>query len=74
MGSPRLYFEDHTDELVILDEIHRAPGLFETLRGVIDAGRREGKGTARFLLLGSAALELLAQSGETLAGRTASSN
>ena len=69
MGSPLLYFEDHKDELVILDEIHRAPGLFETLRGVIDAGRREGKGTGRFLLLGSAALELLAQSGETLAGR-----
>jgi len=71
MGSPELYFEDHTDELVVLDEIHRAPGLFETLRGVIDAGRREGKGTGRFLLLGSAALELLAQSGETLAGRIA---
>lgn len=69
MGSPELYFEDHADELVILDEVHRAPGLFETLRGVIDAGRREGKGTGRFLLLGSAALELLAQSGETLAGR-----
>lgn len=69
MGSARLYFEDHTDQLVILDEIHRTPDLFETLRGVIDAGRREGKGTARFLLLGSAALELLAQSGETLAGR-----
>ncbi len=67
--SPLLYFEDHTDELVVLDEIHRAPGLFEALRGVIDAGRREGKGTGRFLLLGSAALELLAQSGETLAGR-----
>ena len=69
MGSPLLYFEDHKDELVILDEIHRVPGLFETLRGVIDAGRREGKGIGRFLLLGSAALELLAQSGETLAGR-----
>jgi predicted AAA+ superfamily ATPase len=69
MGSPELYFEDHADELVILDEVHRTPGLFETLRGVIDAGRREGKGTGRFLLLGSAALELLAQSGETLAGR-----
>lgn len=69
MGSPQLYFEDHTDELVVLDEIHRTPGLFEALRGVIDAGRREGKGTGRFLLLGSAALELLAQSGETLAGR-----
>ncbi len=71
IGSPQLYFADHTDELVVLDEIHRAPGLFETLRGVIDAGRREGRGTGRFLLLGSAALELLAQSGETLAGRIA---
>jgi predicted AAA+ superfamily ATPase len=69
MGSPELYLEDHANELVVLDEIHRVPGLFETLRGVIDAGRREGKGTGRFLLLGSAALELLAQSGETLAGR-----
>lgn len=69
IGSPLLYFADHTDELVVLDEIHRAPGLFEALRGTIDAGRREGKGTGRFLLLGSAALELLAQSGETLAGR-----
>ena len=71
MGAPELYFADHADELVVLDEIHRVPGLFETLRGVIDAGRREGKGTGRFLLLGSAALELLAQSGETLAGRIA---
>jgi uncharacterized protein len=71
MGSPEIYFEDHVDELVILDEIHRAPGLFETLRGVIDTGRREDKGIGRFLLLGSAALDLLAQSGETLAGRIA---
>jgi uncharacterized protein len=71
MGSPQLYFEDHADELVVLDEIHRVPGLFETLRGVIDAGRREGKDTGRFLLLGSAGLDLLAQSGETLAGRIA---
>lgn len=65
----RPYLLDHTDELVVLDEIHRLPGLFGTLRGVIDAGRREGKGTDRFLLLGSAGLDLLAQSGETLAGR-----
>jgi uncharacterized protein len=71
MGSAEIYLEDHTHELVILDEIHRAPGVFETLRGVIDAGRREGRGRGRFLLLGSAALELLAQSGETLAGRIA---
>ena len=71
LEEPTLYFADHASELVILDEIHRAPGLFEALRGVIDAGRREGKGTGRFLLLGSAGIELLAQSGETLAGRVA---
>lgn len=71
LAEPELYFVDHRDELVVLDEIHRAPGLFEALRGTIDAGRREGRGTGRFLLLGSAAVELLAQSGESLAGRVA---
>ncbi len=71
LAEPALYLADHADELVILDEIHRAPGLFEALRGVIDQGRREGRGTGRFLLLGSAAIALLAQSGESLAGRIA---
>jgi uncharacterized protein len=71
LAEPALYFADHADELVILDEIHRTPGLFEALRGVIDQGRREGRGSGRFLLLGSAAIHLLAQSGETLAGRIA---
>ena len=71
LADPALYFADHADELVILDEIHRTPGLFEALRGVIDQGRREGRGTGRFLLLGSAAIDLLAQSGESLAGRIA---
>jgi len=71
MAEPELYLADHADELLILDEIQRLPGLFEVLRGVIDRGRREGKGNGRFLLLGSASLELLAQSGETLAGRIA---
>jgi predicted AAA+ superfamily ATPase len=69
LAEPALYFADHADELVILDEIHRAPGLFEALRGVIDEARRDGRATGRFLLLGSAAIDLLAQSGETLAGR-----
>lgn len=71
LAEPELYFADHAEELVVLDEIHRAPGLFETLRGVIDQGRRSDKGSGRFLLLGSAAIDLLAQSGETLAGRIA---
>jgi predicted AAA+ superfamily ATPase len=71
LAEPELYFADHAGELVILDEIHRVPGIFEALRGTIDRGRREGRGTDRFLLLGSAAIDLLAQSGETLAGRVA---
>lgn len=71
LAEPELYFADHVDELLVLDEIQRLPGLFEVLRGTIDKGRREGKGNGRFLLLGSASLELLAQSGESLAGRIA---
>ena len=69
LANPALYFADHEDELVILDEVHRAPELFQRLRGVIDKGRRRGKGSGRFLLLGSAAMDLLQQSGESLAGR-----
>ena len=69
LTDPEHYFADHEDELVILDEVHRAPDIFQTLRGVIDRGRRREKKTGRFLLLGSAAIELLKQSGETLAGR-----
>jgi len=71
LAQAELYLADHADQLVILDEVHRAPGLFPILRGLIDKGRRAGKKTGRFLLLGSASLDLLKQSGETLAGRIA---
>ena len=57
--------------MVILDEVQRAPELFQNLRGLIDQGRRKGLRSARFLLLGSASIELLKQSSETLAGRIA---
>ena len=69
LAEPELYLGDHLGELLILDEIHRAPGLFPTLRGTIDRARREGSGRGLYLLLGSASLDLLKQSGETLAGR-----
>ena len=59
------------DRLIILDEVQRTPEIFAPLRGIIDARRREGKRTGQFLLLGSASLELLKQSSETLAGRIA---
>ena len=69
LSEPVLFFRQHLDKLVILDEIHRTPELFQELRGIIDEGRRVGKRYGRFLILGSAAIELLRQSGETLAGR-----
>lgn len=71
LENPILFFENNEDRLIILDEIHRMPEIFQTLRGVIDAGRRKGKRTGRFLILGSASIDLLKQSGESLAGRIA---
>ena len=59
------------NKLVILDKIHRMPGLFEVLRGIIDQRRRDGQRFGQFLLLGLASLDLMQQSSETLAGRVA---
>lgn len=69
LQETELYLATHDDKLVILDEIQRMPGLFQTLRAVIDAGRRSGRRTGRFLVLGSASLDLLQQTAESLAGR-----
>lgn len=71
LNQPELYLKEHTDKLVILDEVHRAPGLFPILRGLIDSQKRAGKKTSQYLLLGSASPDLLKQSGESLAGRIA---
>ena len=71
LAEPALFLDNVEDRLVILDEIHRMPELFQTLRGVIDRGRRRGKGRGRFLVLGSASIDLLRQFGESLAGRIA---
>ena len=71
LSDPELYFSSQEDRLVVLDEIQRMPGLFEVLRGVIDERRRQGRRHRQFLLLGSASIDLLQQSSETLAGRIA---
>ena len=65
------YLRAQSGKLVVIDEIQRAPGLFEVLRGIIDDRRAAGERFGHFLLLGSAALELMQQSSETLAGRVA---
>ena len=71
LADAALYLSGHEDKLVILDEVQRAPELLQTLRGLIDKARRRNVGTGRFLLLGSASIDLLRQSGESLAGRIA---
>jgi hypothetical protein len=72
LADPAAYLSRHAGKLIVLDEIHRAPELFAPLRARIDAGRRldpSGLGAGQFLILGSAALTLLTQSSESLAGR-----
>ena len=69
LSQPELYLSDHLGQLVILDEVHRTPGLFRILRGMIDRARRAGRRSGLYLLLGSGSLDLLQQSGESLAGR-----
>ncbi len=69
LAEPELYFASHRDKLIILDEVQRMPELFQVLRGVIDQGRQQGRRSGQFLILGSASLELLQQSAESLAGR-----
>ena len=71
LSDPSAFFAAHADRLLVLDEVQRMPGLFAVLRGVIDQRRRQGARSAQFLLLGSASMELLAQSSESLAGRLA---
>ncbi|MBL9028954.1 MAG: ATP-binding protein [Caedimonas sp.] len=71
LSDPLLYLRSHESRLVILDEIQRVPNLFLSLRGIIDERRRKDRLSGHFLLLGSASLDLLKQSSESLAGRVA---
>ena len=71
LSEPELYLRRHRQELVVLDEVQRLPEIFQVLRGVIDRNREAGQVAGQFLLLGSASMELIRQSSETLAGRLA---
>ena len=53
------------DGLVVIDEVQLQPGLFPTLRVLLDRSNKSGQ----FLLLGSASPALLRQAGESLLGR-----
>lgn len=65
LGDDPEFVLSECNGLVILDEVQRRPELFPTLRVLAD--RYEDR--LRFLVLGSAAPNLLKQSSETLAGR-----
>ncbi len=71
LSDPEDYLSRREDKLIILDEIQILPELFSSLRGLIDEGKSRGFLAGRFLLLGSASLELIQHSSETLAGRIA---
>jgi len=65
LQDPELYLRRFEDTLVIIDEIQRMCSLFPLLRALVDRNRSAG----RFLILGSASLELIRHSSESLAGR-----
>ena len=69
LSDPTSFLGSHADKLVILDEMQRSPELFPVLRGLIDKSREQGRRAGQFLLLGSASMDLMRQSSESLAGR-----
>jgi predicted AAA+ superfamily ATPase len=54
-----------------MDEVQRLPEVFAPLRSIIDKERRKRNKMGQFLFLGSASIDLLQQSSESLAGRIA---
>jgi len=71
LSDARGYLGARHGRLTIIDEVQRAPRLFQVLRGLIDERVLAGEPAGQFLLLGSASLDLLQQSSESLAGRIA---
>ena len=65
LSEPELFLQEHRDKLICIDEIQLKPDLFPLMRALVDGDRRPG----RFVILGSAAQDLIRQSAETLAGR-----
>jgi predicted AAA+ superfamily ATPase len=67
LNDAELFLSQHTDHLVVIDEVQLKKELYPLIRGLVDQHRVP----ARFLLLGSASPELIRDSSESLAGRIA---
>ncbi len=66
-NNPQLFFENHSDKLVVIDEVQRMKSLFPLLRHLSDKKKKP----LQYLLLGSATPDMIRDSSETLAGRIA---
>ena len=64
-NDPRAFFERWPE--AVIDEIQRVPDLLSYIQGIVDETDRPG----RFILTGSAQLELMESVTQSLAGRTA---
>ena len=67
LSDARGYLGSVRSRLVVLDEIHRVPELFQVLRGIIDDRIRDGERVGHFLIA-SASMDLMRQWGKP--GRT----
>jgi len=65
LSDPELFFSNHLNDCLIIDEIQLVPELFPPLRSSIDGH----KVPSRFIILGSSSPKLLRHSNESLAGR-----
>lgn len=67
LNDAELFFLQHAEKLIIIDEVQNKMELYPLLRALVDQTSRPGQ----FLLLGSASPELIRHSSESLAGRIA---
>jgi len=67
LNDAELFLSQHSEKLVVLDEVQNKKELYPLLRALVDQTRESGQ----FLLLGSASPELIRHSSESLAGRIA---
>ncbi|MBL4621215.1 MAG: ATP-binding protein [Immundisolibacteraceae bacterium] len=65
LQDPLAFLDANNGALICIDEVQRAPEIFQVFRSYLDNNNRPGQ----LLLLGSASRDLIRQSSETLAGR-----
>lgn len=69
IGYGRVFFEKHKNRIIILDEIQECEYLFKNIKAFIDRQRSANNKDCRFLLFGSASLDLQRKAFSSLAGR-----